>query len=74
MADTTQVTNISGVDRDVKLPSGQWLTVAAGATAEFDATLAEQLVQQTDNWEAAKPAPRTAAKAATGADAADSKE
>ena len=48
---TERLKNISGDDLDVPTPDGQFVTVPAGHSAEFEKEHARSLRQQTDKWE-----------------------
>lgn len=51
MTQTIRVKNISGDDREVPLPNGHRVTVAANHSEEFEAEHARDLLQQKDVWE-----------------------
>lgn len=51
---TTRLRNISGGSREVPLPAGGYVIVAAGDDAEFDEEHAARLAEQSEVWQ--KPA------------------
>lgn len=55
---TTKVRNISGKDREVPLPDGQVLSAPVNHQVEVEADLAKSLLEQADNWERVKDAPK----------------
>lgn len=56
-----KVKNISGVDREIPTPDAV-LFCAAGDVVEVDDELGASLVEQTDNWQAAKATSKETSK------------
>lgn len=51
MTTTIRLRNVSGGSREVPLPAGGYVIVAAGDEGEFDADHAARLAEQTEVWQ-----------------------